>query len=38
MRKRKPKRKTVARSSVTGRFVSLKYAKRHPKRTVVEKV
>lgn len=27
-----------ARSAVTGRFVSLLYAARHPKRTVVETV
>lgn len=37
MTKRKPKKSTRARSSVTGKFVSLKYAKRYPRRTVVEK-
>lgn len=38
VRKKKTKRPTRARSSVTGKFVSAKYAKRHPRRTVVEKV
>lgn len=27
----------VARSSITGRFVSLEYAKKHPKTTEIEK-
>lgn len=28
---------TTARSAVSGRFVSLSYAKRHPRTTVVQK-
>lgn len=35
--KRKPKSKKRARSAVTGKFVSAAYAKRYPRRTVVEK-
>jgi hypothetical protein len=29
---------TVARCAICGRFVSMKYAKKHPKTTVVEKI
>jgi len=31
-------KKTVARSSITGKFVTKKYAKSHPKTTEVERV
>lgn len=38
MAKGKPKRRTVHRSSVTGRFVPERHAKRHPRTTEKERV
>lgn len=37
MKKRKRKTYTVARSAITGRFVSREYAWKHPKTTVMER-
>ena len=31
-------KKTVGRSSVTGKFVTVKYAKKHPRTTEVERI
>lgn len=33
----KKKKRLRARSAITGRFVSMAYAKRYPKRTIVER-
>ena len=38
MPKSKPAKKTVQRSSVTGQFVTKKFAKTHPKTTETERV
>lgn len=38
MRKHRRKTSYRARSAITGRFVSLAYARRYPKRTIVETV
>jgi hypothetical protein len=42
MNKRKKRRQycieTVARSAITGQFVTMQYARKHPKTTVIEKV
>jgi len=38
MAKKKPKVKTIYRSSVTGRFIPKRYAKKHPRTTEKERV
>lgn len=38
MPRRSTPRKTIARSSISGRFVTKRWAKRSPKTTVVERV
>lgn len=38
MAKKTPQTKTVARSAVTGKFVTSKYATTHPRTTEVERV
>lgn len=35
---RKPQTVKVARSATNGRFVTLEYARRHPRTTVVERI